>query len=101
MSFVTGGTRVREAREVPMEVKLGAEVMGPDGSLGKVEGMIVNKRMDGVEDLIIRHGGLTSTQDRVLPMTYVVGTSDEGVSVNLDRNSFEEMEPYTEAGYHA
>ena len=84
-----------------MEVKLGAEIMGPDGSLGTIEGMIVNQRMDGVEDLIIRSGGFASSRERVLPLSYVTGMSEEGVRVNLNRATFEAMDPFTEEGYHA
>jgi len=84
-----------------MEVRLGADVMGPDGNLGKVEGMIVNKRMDGVEDLIIHHGGLTSHHEHVLPLSYVLGIHDEGIQINLNETAFEDLEMFSEEGYRA
>jgi sporulation protein YlmC with PRC-barrel domain len=63
--------------------------------------MIANRQMDGIENLIIRHGVLTATHDHLLPLTYVVAGSEEGVHVNLDQAAFEALDQFTEAGYHA
>src|SRR3954469_24042719 len=84
-----------------MQVKIGAKVVGADGELGAIEGMVVNKRGDGVEDLIVRHGTLGG-HERQVPFAFISSIDDDGsVHLNVDRSRFDQFLAYSEAGYRA
>jgi len=84
-----------------MRVKLGARVVGSEGELGTVEGMVPNRELDRVEDLIVRHGTLLA-QERQVPLSYVVSVDDDDVvHLGAEQVEVEQSKPFTEAGYRA
>jgi len=84
-----------------MQVRIGAKVIGADGELGTIQGMVVNKRGDGVEDLIVRHGTLAG-HERQVPFALITRVSEDGSAhVNVDQSRFEQLLEYTDAAYRA
>lgn len=83
-----------------MDIRIGAQVVGQEGALGEVRGMIVEAHSDHVTDLIVRHHGLRRFT-RVVPLAHVTGLEGEHVRVNLDEQSFAALDGFVDDRYHA
>jgi len=63
--------------------------------------MVVNKRGDGVEDLIVHHGMLGG-HERQVPFAFISRVESDGsVQLNVDQARFEQLLEYTDAAYRA
>ncbi len=78
-----------------MDITVGADVVGTDGKLGEVQGMIVDARTEQATDLVVKHG-LIFTSARVVPLPHVIQVEDGAVYVDLDSKGFEAMDGFAE-----
>jgi uncharacterized protein YrrD len=83
-----------------MDIRIGARLVGRDGTLGDVRGMIVEAHGDHVTDLVVRHHGLRRFT-RVVPLAHVTQLDGDSVHVDLDEQSFAALDGFVEDRYHA
>ena len=83
-----------------MDISIGAEVAGTEGSLGRVHRVIVDARSGAVTDLVVKRGSLFGT-DRVVPLGHVTRVENGTVFLDLDQQHFDIMDGFADDRYHA
>jgi uncharacterized protein YrrD len=83
-----------------MEIRLGAQLVGRDGTLGEVRGLIVEAQSNHVTDLVVRHHGLRRFT-RVVPLAHVTRIDGDSVHVDLDEHAFAALDGFVDDRYHA
>jgi len=81
-----------------MDVSIGADVIGTDGKLGEVQGVIVDARSEKVTELVVKHGGLFSGNARLVPLASVTRAEGDQIHVDLDKQHFDILNGFTEEG---
>jgi len=91
--FVEGGG------SQPMDISIGADVVGTTGKLGEVHRVIADARSDSITDLVVKHGFFG--RERILPLGLVKGVENGAIRVDLDQRGFEALDGYTDDRYRA
>ena len=79
-----------------MEVTLGTEAMGREGSLGHIERFIFNQSQK-VSDIVIKHG--IFPREKGLDLGLASGGDDDKAHFDIDQVAFDALQDYTDAGY--
>jgi len=82
-----------------MDVLLGTKAVGTGGSLGHVQRFMFNPRSRRVGYLVIKSGLLG--HERIVPISCVTESNESETKLDMDERTFESMDDYTEAAYHA
>jgi nucleotide-binding universal stress UspA family protein/uncharacterized protein YrrD len=89
----SGGSR-------PMDISIGADVVGATGKLGEVHRVIVDARTDRITDIVVKHGFLFG-RERVVPLSHVTSVENGVIHLDLDEKGFEAMDGFTDDRYRA
>jgi nucleotide-binding universal stress UspA family protein/uncharacterized protein YrrD len=89
----SGGSR-------PMDISIGADVVGTAGKLGEVHRVIVDARTDRVTDIVVKHGFLFG-RERVVPLSHVTGVENGVIRLDLDEKGFEALDGFSDDRYRA
>ncbi|MCC6382868.1 MAG: PRC-barrel domain-containing protein [Dehalococcoidia bacterium] len=83
-----------------LPVAIGAEVRGPDGSLGEVEKIIVDPTTERLTGVVVRHGRVFRDR-RVLPLDAVRHADGSALYVDLDDEQFSALEDFDPVRYRS
>ncbi|MGH2583972.1 MAG: universal stress protein [Dehalococcoidia bacterium] len=79
----------------PMDVSIGADVVGTTGKLGEVHRVIVDARTDTITGLVVKHGFLFGNE-RILPLDQVKTVENGVIHVDMDEKHFEILDGYAD-----
>ena len=82
-----------------MEISIGDELHGRDGSLGKVDRFLIDPRTDTIEHIVVNPG--VFRDERIIPLDQLQSMGDGAIGVDLGNDEFKELELYHESIYHA
>lgn len=88
------------APDPALPVAIGAEVRGPEGSLGEVEKIIVDPTTDRVTGVVVKHGRIF-TDRRVLPLEAIRRADASVLFVDLDDEQFSALEDFDPVRYRS
>lgn len=83
-----------------LPVAIGAEVRGPEGSLGEVEKIIVDPTTDRLTGVVVKHGRVFSDR-RVLPLDAIRRADGSALYVDLDDEQFSTLEDFDPVRYRS
>lgn len=83
-----------------LPVAIGAEVRGPDGSLGEVDKIIVDPTTDRLTGVVVKHGRVFSDR-RVLPLDAIQRADGSALYVDLDDEQFSALEDFDPVRYRS
>ncbi|RPI25978.1 MAG: PRC-barrel domain containing protein [Chloroflexota bacterium] len=76
-----------------------ARIITPEGKvLGKLNRVVINPKTKEISYLVIQEGGL-SGEEKVLPVEWVAGTSDDQIRLREDAGNLDALPNFAEAEY--
>jgi sporulation protein YlmC with PRC-barrel domain len=75
-----------------VEVRRGQHVHATDGTIGKVQGLIIDRRSHHVTHVLLQEGHLWGRKDVAIPISAVTDVGD-GIRLNITRQQIQDLPP--------
>lgn len=83
-------------------ISLGDDVFDPAGEkLGEVTRVIVDARTDTFTEVVVKHGNLLNSTERVMMRSSLSSRGDHELTSSLSREEFDELQVFDADRYHA
>jgi sporulation protein YlmC with PRC-barrel domain len=76
-----------------VEVRRGAQVQATDGTIGQVQGLVIEPRSHRVTHVLLKEGHLWGRKEVAIPVAAVTGVDDDGVRLSLSKREVAELPP--------
>jgi hypothetical protein len=74
-----------------LAVRRGARVKATDGVVGRVDEFVVNPENNLITHLVMREGHLWGKKEVIIPLSAIEETSEDSVSLKLDKHQIEDL----------
>lgn len=76
-----------------VEVRRGAAVHATDGSIGHVQGLVIEPRGHHVTHVLLQEGHLWGRKQVAIPIKAVTAVDDDGIRLNIAKQDVEDLPP--------
>jgi sporulation protein YlmC with PRC-barrel domain len=74
-------------------VRRGERVHATDGTIGKVEGLVIDPRNHHVTHVLLQEGHLWGRKDVAIPISAVAAVDDDGIRLSVTKHDVQELPP--------
>jgi sporulation protein YlmC with PRC-barrel domain len=75
-----------------VEVRRGEHVHATDGEIGKVQGLVIDRRSHQVTHVLLQEGHVWGRKDVTIPISAVTGVED-GIRLNITKHQVQDLPP--------
>ena len=75
-----------------VEVRRGEHVHAIDGHVGKVQGLVIDRRSHHVTHVLLQEGHLWGRKEVAIPISAVTG-ADDGIRLNITKQQVQDLPP--------
>jgi sporulation protein YlmC with PRC-barrel domain len=76
-----------------VDVRRGEHVHATDGSIGQVQGLVVDPASEQVTHVLLAEGHLWGRKQVAIPISAVTGVDDQGISLSIAKQEIEDLPP--------
>jgi sporulation protein YlmC with PRC-barrel domain len=76
-----------------VDVRRGEHVHATDGSIGQVQGLVVDPAGEQVTHVLLAEGHLWGRKQVAIPISAVTGVDDQGISLNIAKQEVQDLPP--------
>jgi hypothetical protein len=76
-----------------VDVRRGEHVHATDGTIGQVQGLVVDPVGEHVTHVLLQEGHLWGRKQVAIPISAVTGVDDEGISLNIAKQDVQDLPP--------
>jgi sporulation protein YlmC with PRC-barrel domain len=81
-----------------VEIRRGDHVQATDGHIGRVQGLVIDRRSGHVTHVLLQEGHLWGRKDVAIPVSAVASTSD-GIQLSISKQEVEDLPPVDATGH--
>jgi sporulation protein YlmC with PRC-barrel domain len=78
-----------------VDVRRGEHVHATDGSIGQVQGLVVDPASEHVTHVLLAEGHLWGRKQVAIPISAVTGVDDQGISLSIAKQEVQDLPPVT------